>query len=231
LSFYRVRHAVEMTGATWANSTTAIDKVSRPASFAALPTRPGTYMVRSYNKFGLSSTGYASATIQADVVPSYTTTLTQTDSPTFGGTKTDCSVTSGELRITDPSTAPSTATYDFSAYIDTSSVRKVHVRIDANVNRFNTSSGLWDDLPGLFDDLPGLFDDFTGSTQFADTNLVFYVSTTEDDPAGSPSWSSYQQFRAGEFYGRAFRFRVVLKSTSGNVTPSIDGLTALVEYN
>jgi len=231
LSFYRIRHAVETTNATWANATTALDKVSRPASFASLPTRPGTYMVRSYDKSGVASTNYTSVVVTSDVIPDYANTLTQTDSPTFSGTKTGCSVTSGELRITDTSTAPSEATYDLSTYIDTGSVRRAHVRVDANVNRFDSSSGLWDDLPGLFDGLPGLFDDFTGDAQFADTNLLFYVSTTPDDPAGTPTWSPYQQFRAGEFYGRAFRFRVVLKSSSVNVTPSISGLTALVEYN
>jgi hypothetical protein len=231
LSFYRIRHSVEVTGASWANSTTALDKVSRPASFASLPTRGGTYLVRSYNKFGLASTGFTSVVVPYDVIPDYTNSLTQTDSPTFSGTKTGCSVTSSELRITDTSTAPSEATYDFSTYIDTGASRRAHVRVDANVNRFDISAGLWDDLPGLFDDLPGLFDDFTGAAQFADTNLLFYVSTTPDDPAGTPTWSGYQQFRAGEFFGRAFRFRVVLKSSSESVTPSISGLTALVEYN
>jgi hypothetical protein len=231
LSFYRIRHAVEVVGATWANATTALDKVSRPASFASLPTRPGTYLVRSYNKFGLASTNVTSVVITDDVVPDYTNTDTQTDSPTFAGTKTGCTVASSELRITDPSVSPSEATYDFSAVIDTSTARKAHVRIDANVNRLDTSAGLWDDLPGLFDDLPGLFDSFTGAAQFSDTNLLFFVSTTPDDPAGTPTWSPYQQFRAGEFFGRAFRFRVVLKSFANNVTPSISGLTALVEYN
>jgi hypothetical protein len=231
LSFYRIRHAVETVDATWANATTALDKVSRPASFASLPTRAGTYLVRSYNKFGLASTNVTSVVITDDVVPDYANTDTQTDSPTFAGTKTDCTVADNELRITDPSVAPSEATYDFSAVIDTGTARKAHVRVDANVNRLDTSAGLWDDLPGLFDDLPGLFDNFTGAAQFADTNLLFFVSTTPDDPAGTPTWSAYQQFRAGEFFGRAFRFRVVLKSFADNVTPSISGLTALVEYN
>jgi hypothetical protein len=230
LSFYRIRHAVETSGASWANATTALDKVSRPASFASLPTRPGTYLVRSYNKFGLKSVGFTSVVVPLDVVPVYANSLTQTDSPTFAGAKTDCSVISSELRITDVSAAPSEATYDFSTYIDTGTSRKAHVRVDANVIRVDNSAGLWDDIPGPFDGFPGLFDDFTGLAQFSDTNLLFFVSTTPDNPAGTPTWSPYQQFRAGEFFGRAFRFRVVLKSESVNVTPSISGLTALVEY-
>ena len=97
--------------------------------------------------------------------------------------------------------------------------------------RKNNNSDLWDDLPGLFDDLPGLFDDFTGDADFADVNVEAYISTTEDDPSGTPTWSDYQLFRAGEYFGRAFRFRVVLTSSSNDITPSITGLKAIVEYN
>lgn len=234
LSFYRIRHAVETTGASWANATTAVDKVPRPGTSVALPTRPGTYLIKAYDKTGIPSTNAESVIIAADDVPSFTNTLTQTEDPGFSGSKTDCEVVTGdELRIIFDSAAPYEGTYDFSTYIEThdSTARRVRARVDANVVRVDESAGLFDDLPGLFDELPGLFDDLTGTAQFADTNLLFYISTTNDDPAGSPTWSAYKQFRAGEFYGRAFRFRVVLKSTSENVTPSITGLEAVVEYN
>ena len=234
LSFYRIRHAVETTGATWANATTAVDKVPRPGTSVALPTRPGTYMIKAYDKTSIPSSDYESVTVAANDVPSFTNTLTQTEDPGFSGTKTDCEVVTGdELRIIFDTAAPYEGTYDFSTYIEThdNTARRVRARIDANVTRVDESAGLFDDLPGLFDELPGLFDDLTGAAQFADTNLLFYISTTDDDPAGSPTWSAYKQFRAGEFYGRAFRFRVVLKSTSENVTPSITGLEAVVEYN
>lgn len=234
LSFYRVRHAIETTGATWANSTTAIDKVPRPGTSVALPSRAGTYLIKAYDKTGLASQGVSSVVISSNEVTDYTNTLTQTESTTFSGTKTGCSVNgANQLIITTPTTAPSEATYDFSNYIETSdsTARIVKARVDASVERIDNSAGLFDDLPGLFADLPGLFDDFTGSAQFADTNLLFYISTTEDDPAGTPTWSAYKQFRAGEFYGRAFRFRVVLKSTADNITPAISTLSAIVEYN
>lgn len=233
LSFYRIRHAVEQTAATWANATTAVDKVPRPGTSVALPTRAGSYLIRAYDKTGIASENYTTVVVSDDEVPSFASTLTQQDDDTFVGTKTDCEVSGTQLQITDPSSAPSEATYDFSNYIEThdSTARRVRARIDAAVFRSDESAGLWDDLPGLFDDLPGLFDDLTGSAQFADTNLLFYISTTPDDPSGTPTWSDYKQFRAGEFYGRAFRFKVVLKSTADNVTPAITALSAIVEYN
>lgn len=231
LSYYRIRHSVEETGATWANATTAVDKVPRPASAVSLPTRPGTYHIKAVDKSGIASTNYTSVVVPLDNIQDFTNTDTQVEDPTFSGTKTDCSVVSSALEITDVSSAPSSATYDFSTYIDTGSVRRVRSRVEAEVLRKDNSAGLWDDLPGLFDDLPGLFGDFTGGAGFADINVQAYISTTQDDPSGTPTWSDYQLFRAGEYYGRAFRFRVVLSSTSVDVTPSITGLQAIVEYD
>jgi hypothetical protein len=103
--------------------------------------------------------------------------------------------------------------------------------VDVNVNRFDSASALFDSLPGLFDSLPGLFDDFTGGTQFADTDILTYISITQQDPAGTPTWSNWQLFKAGDFYGRAFKFKVELLSQTSGVSPSISGLTARVQYN
>jgi hypothetical protein len=232
LSFYRVRHAVETTGATWANATTAIDKVPRPASSVSLASRSGTYMIRPYDKGGVSSSGYASVVVLPEVLEPFTTTLTQTENPTFSGTKSDCNVNvSNYLEITDPSVAPSEATYTFSDYIDTGTSRRIKARVDASVIRINELGNTFDDLPGLFNDLTGLFDDLSGDQDFADTNLEFYISTTEDDPSGTPTWTPYVKFRVGNYYGRAFRFQLVLKSSADDTTPNIISLSAIVEYN
>ena len=86
-------------------------------------------------------------------------------------------------------------------------------------------------MPGLWDTWPGLWDDWTGSSQAADQTLIFWVATTGDDPAGTPTWSDWKKFRAGYYSARAFKFRVTLKSSADNITPSITGLTAYVEYD
>ena len=232
LSFYRIRHAVETSGATWANATTAIDKVPRPASSVTLPARSGTYMIRSYDKGQIASEAVASVVVTSGQLPPFANSLTQTEDPTFSGTKTGCSVNgSNFLEITDPSTGPSEATYDFSNYIDTTTVKRVKARVDAAVIRINEAGNGFDELAGNFDDLTGFFDDLSAEQNFADTNVEFFVSTTDDDPAGTPTWSDYQRFRVGYFSGRAFRFRAVLKSISDNVTPNITNLSATVEYN
>ncbi len=231
ISFYRIRHSSEEAGTSWANATTLVDKVPRPATNVSVPARPGTYHIKVYDKLGNASTNYTSVVIPATYLETFTTTLNQVEDATFTGTKTDCSVTSSELRITSPGTAPTEATYEFSTYIDAGSSKLCRVRIDIEVNRVDGSAGDWDDMPGNWDSFPGNWDDWTGNAQFADHNVVAYVRTTADDPAGAPTWSDWVQFKAGSLYARAFDFKVVLSSTSDNITPSISGLEAIVEHN
>ena len=231
LSYYRIRHALEETSAVWANATTAVDKVSRPATSITLPARPGTYFIRAFSKTGLQSENTTSIVVPETYLDDFTTTLTQTDSTTFTGTKTGTVVDTSELELSSFATAPSDGEYEFSTYIDTGSTRRVRSRIDLEVRRKDDSGGLFDDLSGLFDSLPGLFDDLTGFNQVSDTNVIAYIAVTDDDPAGTPTWSSWNAFQSGEYFGRAFKFKIKLVSTSDNVTPAIDTLTARVQHN
>ena len=233
LSHYVVRHSVAESGATFGNATNAARKVSRPGSSLVVPARPGTFHIKSYDKSGNASVGYASAVIPSAVMPVFATnsTVTKSSGTNFVGTKSNTVVTSTELRLSSYATAPASGTYDINLNIDTLAVRKVTSRVDVTVSRFANASGLWDDISGLWNDWPGLWDDWTGAAQLPDTDVVCYISTTNDDPAGgSPVWSAYVPFTAGEFYARAFRFRVELKTETANVTPSISSIVARVSY-
>jgi len=233
LSYYLVRHALEESGATFGSATTAVPKVSRPATSVAVPTRPGTYMIKAYDKTGNASSNYTSIVVPSAALETFTNNLTDTESPTFPGTKTGCSVTSSSLRITTTSPAPTSATYEFTGYIDTGAVRRVRSRVDINLVRLDSNSTNWDTMfPSnvLWDSWPGFWDDWSGSSGIADVDVVSYISVTEQDPAGTPTWSAWQRFKAGDFYGRAFKFKVELISTTAGVTPSITGLTARVQY-
>lgn len=232
LSFYRIRHSVDQTGASWAGAVTYVNKVPRPGSSISVPAKPGTYMIKSYDKTGNISQNYASVTIPSAALETFTNTLTDTENPTYPGTKTGCSVVSSNLVITSVSgTAPFTATYEFSGYIDTGAVRRFRSRVDVDLNRKDNSAGLWDNIPGLFDTFPGLFDDFTGGAQTDDVNVIVYISTTQDNPAGTPTWSSWQELKVGDFYARAAKYKIELYSQSTNITPEVTSLVATVQYN
>lgn len=223
LSHYKIRYALESSGATYANATTAIDKVPRPGSTITVPARPGTYMIRAVDKTGNSSTDYTSLVIPEAAFETFANTQTLTDSPTFSGTKSNCSVVSGALRLT----TGTSGTYTMSAAIDTLSPRRVRARLDVNVLRYDPNLGLFDSITGLFDSVSGLFDDFTGGSNVADTDVLLYIAISQD----GTNFGSYELFKGGDFYGRSFRFRVGLLSETSGVTPSITGLTARVWYN
>ncbi len=231
LSFYFIRHSIDTSGASFANATTSFEKVPRPATSVSVPARAGTYMIQSFDKVGIPSTGFASAVVLPAQLQQFGTTNTATEHSGFSGTKSGCQVVSGNLRITNTASAPSTATYTFANDIDTGAVRQVYATGFVSNNRFDSSLAQWDDLTGNIDSLSGLWDSLTANPQFADTDVVFFIGVTQDNPSGSPTWSDYQPFKAGQFSGRAFRFKVELKSTSVGVTPSVDELFARVEYN
>jgi hypothetical protein len=231
LSFYRIRHSFVESGATYGSSITAVEKVARPANSVLVPPTSGTYLIKAYDKSGNQSAAAASVIIRAEDLDTYGTTQRLTEHTGFGGTKSGCSVADNRLRITDPASQPSTATYTFSTHIDAGAVRVCKVAMEIENLRLDTASTVTiDTLTGNFDALPGMFDDLTGGTNFTDTNVIQYVSTTNDNPGSSPTWSAYKRFKAGDFSGRGFRFKVDLKSTSDGVTPALAQLAATVRF-
>ncbi len=233
LSYYIIRYSPDLLGASWGNALTYVDKVPRPASSVTIAARSGTYMVKAVDKSGVASINYTSVVVPVSNIEPLANTLSLTDSPSFTGTKTNSEVVSNQLRIDDYVTAPSEGDYLFSDYIETgdSTVKRCRVYISGLTTRHDGTAGLFDDQPAFFDAAPGLFDDLGGNSQFSDTNIITLVSTTQDDPAGSPTWSDYSAIKVADLSARAFRFKVRLTSTANNVTPSVSALTAYVEYN
>lgn len=233
LSFYRIRYTPDLSGATWANAVTYVNKIPRPASAASVPARAGTYLIRAYDKSGIASINATATIVPPANIETFATSLSLTDSTTFTGTKTGTAVVTSTLRLSSYATAPASGDYFFSNYIQTSSsdVKRCRVYVSAATLRHDASAGLFDDQGGLFDDGAGLFDDLGGSSQFADTDIIALVSTTQDDPAGTPTWSSYSRINVADISARAFRFKIQLSSTADNITPSVTALTAYVEYD
>lgn len=65
--------------------------------------------------------------------------------------------------------------------------------------------------------------DFDGGV-IDQVNAQMFMRATNDDPTGSPTWSTWQQFVSGTFNGRAFQFRADLLSNNASQNILIDGL-------
>lgn len=232
LSHYRIRHNSETTGATWDTSTTVVKRVPRPGTTATLPARSGTFFIRAYDKEGNFSENATALVVLPSELPQLGVTETQTEDPTFSGAKTNVIFVSDSIEIDNTSAANPSGEYLFSNYIDTGATRNARVTgFRVFTRKFDGGTLLWDDIPQLWDTWPGLWDTWTDvDAGFGDTNVNVYVSTTDDDPAGSPTWSDYTLANGNFIQGRAFRFKAILDSETTGYTPNVTELSATVEY-
>ncbi len=248
LSHYRIRHAKETSGATYANSIDIADKVSRPANTVIVPAMTGTYFIKAVDKVGNSSENAVSTVAIIESIKGLNLVATSTQSPSFSGTKTNMVVTDGNLlqlgtanlfdsvagNFDDASglfdggagNVASSGTYEFDTFIDLGSVYTSRVTANMNVARVSFVN-LFDDASGNFDDRSGLFDG--DPQQFDDTNTELLVATTEGDPSGSPTYTDFRKFFVGDYKARAFKFKVQMTSQKGTATQQISALSVTVD--
>jgi len=229
LSHYRIRFSPLNNGGSWASSTTTVENISAPSTTVSLPLRSGEYFVKAYDTSGNGSLDATSVTVSEAFKPIYANTVEQEE---FGdGLKVGTEIRDSALILSAPNPENDTGEYYFEDSIDLGTPKLVWAWMRCVNSRFDLGGGLWDELSGSFDSLEGLIDEFGSGSPSGDTTVDFFIRTTEDDPTGTPTWSDWRQFRAGNFYGRAFDFKVILKSSSENITPSVSELKAIVEYD
>ena len=250
LSHYRIRHTPRTTGALFSNATDLATKVSRPANTVIVPAMTGTYFIVAVDKLGNQSNNPTSTIAVITAAPElsrYKRASTQTEQPSYTGTKADTVAVGGEL-ILDTSinfdaltgdfddatgtfdggggNVAASGTYDFANYIDLGA--KFTSRISGNlVSDRRDYVNAFDDATGNFDDRVGLFDG--EAAVFGNVDAQLFVSTTDDDPSGSPSWSAYRLFNVGDYTARALRFRAKLTTEDAEATPVVTELSVTAD--
>ncbi|WP_252720124.1 hypothetical protein, partial [Acinetobacter baylyi] len=163
-------------------------------------------MIKAYDKVGNQSLNATSIINNVPKAVYQNAITTITEDPGFSGTKTNCTVVSSRLQL---STGQISGEYLFNNTIDLSQIYTAKLNADIEVIREDFVS-LFDDAGGNFDDRSGLFDG--AADQFDDVSVELYISTTDGNPSGSPTWSAYRKFFAGEYRARGFRFKAILTS-------------------
>jgi len=248
LSHYRIRHSRDTSAsATYANSIDLIAKVSRPANTAVVPAMTGTYFIKAVDKLGNESLDSTNSVAIIENIKNLNSVATSTQNPNFTGTKTTTVVVGNELRLGTSilfdsgagnfdttgglfdgggGKVASSGTYDFDNYIDVGAVYTS--RVTANITMTRVDFGVqFDDATGNFDDREGLFDG--DANEFGDTNVELQVATTEDDPAGSPTYTDFRKFVVGDYKARAFKFRALLTTLDSEATPSVSALSVTID--
>jgi hypothetical protein len=247
LSHYVIRHSRLTTGATYSASITLAAKVARPGNSIILPALTGTYFIKSVDKSGISSVNSTASVAIIDSIAGLNVVETLTENPTFAGTKTQVRVLDGNLLLDfegffddEPGLFDDvtglfdnaggdlfqSGEYEFATVVDLGSKYTSRVTADVRFTRVDIFD-TFDESTGLFDDREGLFDG--SADQVSDANVILLVSVTNDDPAGTPTWSAYRQFVVGDYAARALRFKAELATTSATVTPSISKLEVVVD--
>jgi len=247
LSHYRIRHAKETSGATYANSIDIADKVSRPANTVIVPAMTGTYFIKAVDKVGNSSENAVSTVAIIESIKGLNAVATSTQNPSFTGTKTNMVVVDNKLQLGTANLFDSVAgnfddagglfdggvgnvassgSYEFDTHIDLGAVYTS--RVTANINVARTSFvNSFDDASGNFDDRSGLFDG--DAQEFDDTNTELLVATTEGDPSGSPTYTDFRKFFVGDYKARAFKFKLQMTSGKGTATQQVSALSVTVD--
>lgn len=113
--------------------------------------------------------------------------------------------------------------YQFANTFDLGSVEKS--RLTATIDALSFDTG---DLIDFRYDLIDSWESIDGG-RINDTAVMLFVRTTNDDPAGTPTWTAWQRFSMGDYEARAFQWKVELESGSSTHNIVVTGLTVGVD--
>ena len=217
LSHYQIRFSTLTTGAEWNNSVSLVDKVSRPATSISVPARVGSYLIKAVDKLGNFSINAAIVATTVDAVGNFNAVATQTESPSFAGTKTNITLSNDTIRLTD---LTSDGTYDFASVIDIGA--RHTARVTASITQFS------EDTTDLFDARSGNFDDATGSFDGdapAFESSFLQIALSDDNS----TFTAFQNFVIGDYTARYYKFRLIMKSKNDIVTPVVSALSVTID--
>ena len=215
-----IRHSTAATGATWRTSV-PIAEFSGASTSGTVPLLAGTYLAKAQDTSGSLSVNSVSVTTNVPAVLQYNVVVSSAQEPAFAGAKTNMEVAAGKLLLAsslffdditdldalvgsfDGGTVPS-GSYEFDAPIDLGAVYSCRVTAAIGVSSYDTSNVVdsWTSVDGVSDI------DGTIAADSADVRL--YISTTLDDPAGAPTWTTPKLFTVGDYQARGYRFSLAV---------------------
>lgn len=225
----RVRHSPWLVNATWEDAVDIGAAIPGSATSAVLPLLSGTYLAKWVDSSGNESHNAVAVSTDAPDVLALNVVESVTEHPTWSGTKNGVAYGPdwGGIKLdsrdtiasrTDPvSDWPrlsvlggvrasgeylSATTVDLGAVYTSRLTAMLRVRTldeaDTIAQRADNVT-LWPSVVGQ---------------AVTDATARLYVRTTDDDPAGAPTWSAWQPFMVADWTARAFQFRLALESAS-----------------
>jgi len=234
------RHAQAQTGAVITQSTSIGEAVSGDATVAVLPLKAGTYFARAVDTSKKPGDAAAVSTKAASVL-TFTSLSTVVEHPAFSGTHSGTVADAGDLELggADPidgwadvdsvssvdyaGGVAASGVYAFATGSDLVTVQKVRLTAQVTVQVVN-------DLD-LVDQRLANIDDWENCDGVIGTaaDVQVWVRHTDDDPAATPTWSTWSRLDAAEFEARAFEYEARLVSNDPSFNVHISELGILIE--
>ena len=220
----RLKHSPDLTGVTWANSTSIHSDLTGTAKEAYADLKEGTYLAKFVDSGGRESVNAAYVEFDKPDLENLHNINTQTEHPNFSGNKTNLTVSSGELLLAaNGNVLHTSGTYLFANNpIDLGDVFSVQLSSLLKARSFFPNA-LTINLMGLdFDpnataNTTGFaaLTSFVGDTP-ATCDAGLYIRTTQTNPNSSPTWSSWRPFNNAQFKARAYELKLEMTSGGDN---------------
>jgi hypothetical protein len=243
LAHYQIRYSTQTSGASWANSVSLVEKVARPATSITVPARVGSYLIKAIDKNGNYSSNETIIATNVSTIGNFNAIVSQTESPTFLGTKTQTVVSDGTLRLDSSELFDSAiGNFDSATSFFDSGVTAYDLYSEGNYVFANPIDigGIYtsrvtasitqtsDNLDDLFDLRTGNFDDagsnFDGDTP-ANCNAHLEIALSNDNI----TYNDFRNFVVGDYTARYYKFRVFLRSFDLASTPVISALSVSID--
>ena len=220
----RLRHSPNTANVTWSNSTSISEEIAGAATEAYADLKSGTYSMKFIDSGGRESQNFALIEYTKPELESTeeVSALSATEDPTFPGTKTNLSVDSVDQELemaANGSVLHTTGEYVFNGNPFTlTHVGSLRLESTLRARSYFPATDLLDDVPD-FDSIV----DFDGTTPTT-CDVKLYVRTTEDDPSGSPTYTSWRHFNNAEIKCRAFELKAEFETNDDTAQISVDQL-------
>ncbi len=249
----RLRHSPDFSNVTWSGSTSISDDIAGSSTETYEDLKPGTYSIKFIDSGGRESKNAALIEFTKADLDNVQNVGTQTEDSSFPGSKTNLEVDAdtnelllartgvetasiGELLAEDDSLVlledgtnafalqgddilhTSGEYYFQNNPITLSDVFSIKLDSTIRARAFLPYGFRLDSQPN-FDAIV----DFDGAAP-TKADVQLYIRTTQDDPAGSPTWTSYRRFNNAEFKARAYELKAVFSTNASDEQIAVDQL-------
>ena len=201
-----VRHSsAALADATFVNSTDLNENINGGTNEAILPALTGTYSLKFRDIGGRLSTTEAKVELSLPEMADELLIKSQREQTAFSGTKTNLSVVSNALQLTNPASSL-TGSYDFASVFDLGNVFS-----NLRLKRHIKSEGFF--VSDLFDSIQDV--DARANFDGAGSDRIkqkLQVQTSTD----TSTYTALQNLTNGSFVGRSFKFKSNIISVDAN---------------